>query len=258
MESTRTEDSGETAPPAAAPLSPAEIAARIDHTLLRPEATAADIARLCAEAREHAFCSVCVNPSHVRQAAGLLQGSGVRVCSVVGFPLGATTPEVKAMEARAAIRDGASEIDMVLNIGALRGRDEALVLRDLRAVVEACREGGARLKVIFENALLTDEEKLAACRLAMQAGADFVKTSTGFSTGGATVADVALMARAVASGGLGVKAAGGIRGYDDAVAMLAAGATRLGTSSGVRIVEEARARAAGRTAAPAAGGGDGY
>ncbi|MCL4836918.1 MAG: deoxyribose-phosphate aldolase [Thermoanaerobaculia bacterium] len=247
--------------PAPAPVPAAEVAARIDHTLLKPDATPADIERLCDEARRHAFYSVCVNPSYVRQAAALLRGSGVKVCAVVGFPLGAAAPEIKALEARKAIREGAAEIDMVINIGALKGKDEALVLRDIRAVVEACRDGRARSKVIFENALLTDEEKVAACQLSMRAGADFVKTSTGFASGGATREDVALMARTVAPKRLGVKAAGGIRSYDDAVAMLAAGATRLGTSAGVRIVEEARARAAGRApeaAAAPAGGGKGY
>jgi deoxyribose-phosphate aldolase len=181
----------------------------------------------------------------------------------VGFPLGAAAPEIKALEARKAIREGANEIDMVINIGALKGKDEALVLRDIRAVVEACKDGRALSKVIFENALLTDEEKMKACALSMKAGADYVKTSTGFASGGATPDDVALMAKQVAPKRLGVKAAGGIRTYDDAIRMVQAGATRIGASASVKIVEEARARAAG-SAAPAAPqaapstGGKGY
>ena len=239
---------GTTAPPTV----PAEkLAGMIDHTLLKPEATQADIEALCAEARQHGFWSVCVNPTYVKQAKTLLRGSAVKVCAVVGFPLGAAAPEIKALEARKAIREGASEIDMVINIGALKGKDDALVLRDIRAVVEACRDGRALSKVIFENALLTDEEKVKACQLSMKAGADFVKTSTGFASSGATAEDVALMAREVAPKKLGVKAAGGIRTYDDAVKMIAAGATRLGASAGVKILDEARRRAAGGAPSPA-------
>jgi deoxyribose-phosphate aldolase len=226
-------------------MGPQEVALLVDHTLLRPEATAAAIERLCAEAREHRFFSVCVNPAYVKQAAALLRGSPVRVCCVVGFPLGAQAPEIKALEARKAIREGAREIDMVINIGALKGRDEALVLRDLRAVVEACQDGRALSKVILETALLTDEEKVRGCELAMKAGANFVKTSTGFSSGGATVEDITLMARTVAPRKLGVKASGGVRTLADVERMVRAGATRIGTSNGVKILEEARA-AAGR------------
>lgn len=249
---------------AAPPPVPAEkLAGMIDHTMLKPEATQADIETLCAEARQHGFWSVCVNPSYVKQAKALLRGSAVKVCAVVGFPLGAAAPEIKALEARKAIREGAAEIDMVINIGALKGKDDALVLRDIRAVVEACKDGRALSKVIFENALLTDEEKVKACQLSMKAGADFVKTSTGFASSGATAEDVALMARQVAPKKLGVKAAGGIRTYDDAVRMIAAGATRLGASAGVKILDEARRRAAGQppspaTAKPAPAGKGGY
>lgn len=231
--------------PAAPPPSPDEVAQLVDHTLLRPEATAADIRQLCAEAREHGFFSVCVNPAWVRETAALLRGSRVRLCCVVGFPLGAQAGEIKALEARKAIREGAREVDMVVNIGALKGGDDAQVLRDIRAVVEACRDGGALCKVILETALLTDDEKVRACQMAMKAGAHFVKTSTGFSSGGATTDDVALMARTVAPKKLGVKASGGVRTLADLQRMVAAGATRIGTSSSVKILEEARA-AAGR------------
>jgi deoxyribose-phosphate aldolase len=248
------------APAEPAPVAADTLAGMIDHTLLKPEATQADIEKLCAEAKTHRFCSVCVNPTYVKQAKALLRGTPVRVCAVVGFPLGAAAPEIKALEARKAIREGANEIDMVINIGALKGKDDALVLRDIRAVVEACRDGRALSKVIFENALLTDDEKIKACALSLKAGADFVKTSTGFASGGATPEDVALMARHVAARRLGVKAAGGIRTYDDAVRMIRAGATRIGASASVRIVEEARARAAGRPVDPPAptAGGKGY
>ncbi len=222
-------------------ITPEQVAQLIDHTLLRPEATAADIQRLCSEARQHSFFSVCVNPAWVREAANLLRGSPVRVCCVVGFPLGAQAPEIKALEARKAIREGAREIDTVVNIGALKGGDDALVLRDVRAVVEACRDGRALCKVILETALLSDEEKVRACEVSMRAGAHFVKTSTGFSSGGATVEDVALMARAVAPKRLGVKASGGVRTLADLQRMVQAGATRIGTSNGVKIMAEARA-----------------
>ncbi|KAA0255366.1 deoxyribose-phosphate aldolase [Acidobacteria bacterium ACD] len=230
------------APEAPAPrLTPEQVAKLIDHTLLKPEATAADIERLCDEARKGGFTSVCVNPAWVSKAKGLLRGTSVKVCAVVGFPLGAQPPEIKTLEARRAIREGAGEIDMVVNIGALKGKDDALVLKDVRSVVEACRDGRALCKVILETALLTDEEKVRACQVAMKAGADFVKTSTGFSSGGATEADVALMARTVAPRRLGVKASGGIRTLADLQKMVAAGATRIGASASVKILEEARA-----------------
>lgn len=220
-----------------------QVAQLIDHTLLKPEATRADIERLCDEARRERFFSVCVNPAHVTLAKALLRGSPVKLCCVVGFPLGAQPPETKALEARRAIREGADEIDMVVNIGALKGRDDALVLKDIRRVVEACKDGRARSKVILETALLTDEEKVRGCELSMKAGADFVKTSTGFSSGGATPEDVALMSRTVAPRKLGVKASGGIRTYADVLRMVEAGATRVGCSASVKIMEEARAMA---------------
>ena len=216
------------------------IARFIDHTLLKPEATAQQIVQLCAEAREYHFASVCVNPWYVRLAADLLSDADdVEVCTVVGFPLGATTPQVKAYEAIQTIADGATEVDMVINIGALKSRRFDAVARDIHAVVETAHAAGAIVKVIIEAALLTDEEKIAACLLAKQADADFVKTSTGFGPGGATVEDVALM-RAVVGPEMGVKAAGGIRSYEQAQAMLAAGANRIGASAGVKIVAEAR------------------
>ncbi|MGE0041992.1 MAG: deoxyribose-phosphate aldolase [Vicinamibacterales bacterium] len=225
------------------------MAGLIDHTLLKPDATATDIERLCAEAAEHRFATVCVNPTWVALAARLLAGSGVGVCSVVGFPLGATTPDVKQYETRRAIFDGATEIDMVINVGALKSGDVTLVTDDIRAVVGACREGGAVSKVIIEAALLTDEEKVTASVLSKAAGADFVKTSTGFGPGGATVADVALMRRVVGEE-MGVKAAGGVRDLAQVQAMVEAGASRVGASAGVRIVRESR----GETAQPAAAG----
>jgi deoxyribose-phosphate aldolase len=240
------QEQGGVAPAAAAPMSLAQVAALIDHTLLKPEATQADIQKLCDEARRHSFFSVCVNPSYVRQAASLLRGTPVKVCCVVGFPLGAQPPETKALEARRAIREGAREIDMVINIGALKGREDAVVLKDIRAVVEACRDGRAISKVILETALLNEEEKVRGCELSMKAGAEYVKTSTGFGPGGATAADVALMSRTVAAKKLGVKAAGGIRSYADLVKMVAAGATRVGSSSSVKILEEALASGASR------------
>jgi deoxyribose-phosphate aldolase len=227
-------------------IPPEQLSRLIDHTMLKPEATAGDIQQLCREAREFGFFSVCVNPSYVAYAKALLRGSPVAVCAVVGFPLGAQPPEIKVLEARRAIREGAQEIDMVINIGALKSRDDALVRKDIRGVVEACKEGRAGCKVILETALLSDEEKVRGCELAMKAGADFVKTSTGFSKAGATVEDVALMSRTVAPRKLGVKAAGGIRTYADVVRMIQAGATRVGCSSSVKIMEEARALAARR------------
>jgi len=220
-------------------LSPAEIAQLIDHSGLRPNATRADIEQLCREARQYKFYSVCLNPTWVSLARELFVGSNVKICCVVGFPFGAQPPETKAMEARAAIRQGAKEIDMVINIGALKGGDDDLVLRDIRAVVEACHDGSAKCKVIFENSFLTNEEKARACELSVKARADFVKTSTGFSSGGATVEDVSLMSRIVRDKGLGVKAAGNVRSLADLLKMVAAGATRVGTSSSVRIMKEA-------------------
>ena len=220
---------------------PGDLARYIDHTLLKPAATEEQIRKLCAEALEFNFRSVCINPTWVSLAASLLRGSDVITCTIVGFPLGATEPAIKAMEARRAIRNGAREIDMVLNIGALKSGDDALVLRDIRAVVEDCVDGGAVCKVILETALLTDDEKRRASELARQARAHFVKTSTGFSTGGATVSDVALMAEVVRGAGMEVKASGGISSYDDAKAMIEAGATRLGASASIGIVREAKA-----------------
>jgi deoxyribose-phosphate aldolase len=225
------------------------LAQLIDHTVLKPDATRANIEQLCREARQYQFCSVCVNPTWVALARQLVEGSGVKVCCVVGFPLGAQVPETKALEAQVAIRNGAQEIDMVLNVGALKSGDEALVLQDIRAVVEACRAGGAKCKVILETCLLNTEEKVRACELAMEAGADFVKTSTGFSTGGATVEDIVLMSRTVRDKQLGVKASGGVRSLAEVRRMVAAGATRIGTSSGVKIMQEAAGQA------PAAAGG---
>jgi deoxyribose-phosphate aldolase len=216
-----------------------DIAGLIDHTLLKPEATTGQVTQVCHEALEYRFASVCVNPTYVELCTTLLQGSGIPVCTVVGFPLGATTTAVKVFEAGQAMDDGATELDMVINVGALKSQDYDLVERDIAAVAQACHARGAILKVIIEAALLEDKEKETACRLAMQAGADFVKTSTGFGPGGATEADVRLMRRVVGPSA-GVKAAGGIRSYADAKKMIAAGATRLGASAGVTIVEEAK------------------
>jgi len=212
------------------------IAALIDHTLLKPEATAADIRKICAEARQYGFASVCVNPYWIRLVAGELAGSTVKVCSVVGFPLGANATEIKVAETIAAIRDGAQEIDMVLNIGELRGGTSDAVRADIKAVVDAAHAGGAIVKVILETALLNDGQKVAASLLAKEAGADFVKTSTGFGPSGATAADVALMRRTVGST-MGVKASGGVRTLDDLKTMAAAGANRVGASASVKIVE---------------------
>jgi len=219
---------------------PEDIAKCIDHTLLKPEATDNDIKTLCAEADEFQFATVCISPSYVPLAARELAHSKVKVCTVVGFPSGAHHPEIKAMEARRAIRDGAKEIDMVINVGALKSNDDELVYRDIRAVVEACQDGSAISKVIIEAALLTDDEKVRACTLAKNARADFVKTSTGFGPHGATAEDVALMARTVANTGIGVKAAGGIRSLEDAQTMIKAGATRIGASAGIAIMKKAR------------------
>jgi deoxyribose-phosphate aldolase len=215
------------------------IARLIDHTLLRPEATRADILQLCHEAREYNFASVCVNAYWVGVAASQLAGSEVKVCTVVGFPLGATSTEAKVCETEAALRAGAQEIDMVQNIGALRGGEDRAVEEDIQAVVETAHRHGAIVKVILETALLEDDQKTSACKLAQMAGADFVKTSTGFSSSGATVHDIELMRRAVGPA-MGVKASGGIRTLDDLLKMLASGATRIGASASVKIVEAAR------------------
>lgn len=220
-----------------------EIAALIDHTLLKPEATDEDIAALCREAVDHRFAFVCVNPVRVRTAAAWLAGSPVGVCAVVGFPLGATPSEVKAFETRRVVADGASEVDMVIHVGALKSGALQQVEDDIAAVVEAGREGDASVKVIIEAALLGDGEKVTACELARRAGARFVKTSTGFGPGGATAADVALMRRIVGPE-MGVKAAGGIRDLATFRAMVAAGATRVGTSAGVSILREFEAEGA--------------
>lgn len=220
-------------------IGPDEIAQTIDHTILKPEASLGDVQKLCEEARQYNFYSVCVNPTYARQAKAALVGTDVKVCCVVGFPLGANPPENKAMEARRAIREGAKEIDMVINVGAMKSGDEAYVLKDIRAVAEACRDGSALLKVILETSLLTDREKVRVCELAMKAGADFVKTSTGFGSAGATAEDIALMAKTVAPRKLGVKASGGVRTYEDAAKMIRAGATRIGASSGINIVKRA-------------------
>jgi deoxyribose-phosphate aldolase len=214
---------------------PTDLARYIDHTLLRPDAVVADIDKLCAEAAEFRFAAVCVNPTWVRRAADDLRNSDVGVASVVGFPFGATPTEIKVFEARRAIRDGAREIDMVINIGALKSGLQAQVREDIARVADACHEAGALCKVIIETGLLTDEEKVIACRLAQLGKADFVKTSTGYAKGGATVFDVALMRETVGPK-MGVKASGGIRTAEDVQDMIAAGATRIGASAGVKIV----------------------
>ena len=240
------EEAGE-APGEPLPAAPVDVAAGlarfIDHTLLKPEASAAQITQLCAEACEYHFATVCVNSCRVPLAAELLRGSDVTVCTVVGFPLGASLPEVKACEARLAIEAGAGEIDMVLNIGALKDRDLGALLGDIRAVVATCHAQEVPCKVILETALLTDEEKIIACAVSREAGADFVKTSTGFNGGGATVADIALM-RGLVGPDMGVKASGGVRTLADAQAMVAAGATRIGASAGVAIVRGERGEGA--------------
>jgi len=214
------------------------LAHAIDHTLLKPDATQDEIAQLCFEARKYGFASVCINSAHVKLCADLLKGSGVPVCTTIGFPLGATPTDVKVFEAQQAIRDGASELDMVINVGALRSRDYELVRGDIAALARACHAGNAILKVIIEAAFLNDEEKVIACQLAKVAGADFVKTSTGFGPSGATPEDVALMRRVVGAS-MGVKAAGGIRTYADAQKMIAAGASRIGASASVKIIQGA-------------------
>ena len=219
---------------------PKDIAELIDHTLLNPDATENDIIKFCAEARDFGFASVCVNPTFVSLAQEELAGTNVRVCTVVGFPLGAHMSEVKSFEARQAIRQGAQEIDMVINIGALKSGHDELVFEDIRKVVEACEEGGTLSKVIIEAALLTDEEKIRACELSKRAQANYVKTSTGFASGGATESDVALMSSVVKSYGMGVKAAGGIKTLEDLKKMVSSGATRIGASAGVKIMKEAQ------------------
>lgn len=210
----------------------------IDHTILKPETTQEQVEKILAEAKEYDFASVCVNPTWVALAAESLKESDVKVCTVIGFPLGANTPAVKAFETKDAIANGADEIDMVINVGALKQGNYDLVLDDIKAVVEA--SGDKLVKVIIEACLLTDEEKVKACQLSQEAGADYVKTSTGFSTGGATVADVALMRKTVGPD-MGVKASGGARSYEDAIAFIEAGASRIGASSGVAIMNGAEA-----------------
>ncbi len=219
------------------------LARLIDHTLLKPEASAAEIETLCAEAREHGFASVCINSVYVPLAAALLRESEAVVCTVVGFPLGASAPEVKAYEAKLALHQGAREVDMVLHIGALKNRDLKALYRDIDAVVTVCHAEDALCKVILETSKLTDEEKVMACQVAKLANADFVKTSTGFGGGGATPEDVALMRRVVGAE-MGVKASGGVRSAEDARAVVAAGATRIGASAGVAIVQGAKGEGA--------------
>ncbi len=215
-----------------------DIAGLIDHTILKPEATAEDVRRVCAEARTHGFASVCVNPYWTPLVAKELAGSPVKVCVVIGFPLGASSTVIKAAETTAAIRDGAQEIDMVLNIGELRGGRYEAVRQDIHAVIEAAHRGAAIVKVIFETALLDDEQKRVACRIAQSEGAEFVKTSTDFGPSGATVHDIELMRSAVGPG-MGVKASGGIRTLEDLRRMVAAGANRIGASASVKIIKAA-------------------
>ncbi len=212
------------------------LAKMIDHTLLKPDATQQEIAQLCFEARKYGFASVCVNPTWVSLCAQLLQGSQVKVCTVIGFPLGATSSETKAFETETAIKQGATEIDMVINIGALKARDLETVAKDIRGVVNVAHAHGILVKVIIETALLTDEEKTIASLISKEAGADFVKTSTGFAGGGATIHDVELMRKTVGPQ-MGVKASGGVRTYEDATSMIKAGATRIGASAGVKIIQ---------------------
>jgi deoxyribose-phosphate aldolase len=232
----------------------ANLAGLIDHTLLKPDATPDQIAQLCFEARKHGFASVCINPTWVTLCAQLLQGSPVKVCTVIGFPLGASAAEVKVFETQNAIDHGATEIDMVVNIGALKARDLDQVAKDIRGVVSVSHARGAIVKVIIEAVLLTDEEKTIACLLSKEAGADFVKTSTGFASGGATVHDVALMRRVVGPE-MGIKAAGGVRTYEDAENMIKAGATRIGASAGVKIIQGPSSE---KAAAPAPAAGKTY
>lgn len=214
-----------------------ELAGLIDHTLLKPDATAEQVRAICAEGLLHHFASICVNPTWVPLVVELLAGSDVKACAVAGFSLGATLPAVKAFEAQQVVELGAKEVDMVMNVGKLKDGDFRLVYEDIAGVADACHEGGALLKVIIETGLLSEEEKVAACVITREAGADFVKTATGFNGGGATAPDIALM-RFVVGPQMGVKAAGGVRTLSDALAMVAAGATRIGTSGGVKIMEE--------------------
>ncbi|PLT30957.1 deoxyribose-phosphate aldolase [Peribacillus deserti] len=211
------------------------IAKLIDHTALKPQTTEKEIRILCEEAKEYGFASVCVNPAWVKLCAELLEGTEVKVCTVIGFPLGANTPETKAFETADAINNGAQEVDMVINIAALKDKNDELLLRDIKAVTEAAK-GKALTKVIIETSLLTDEEKVRACKIAVEAGTDFVKTSTGFSTGGATFEDIELMRKTVGPD-IGVKASGGVRDTEGAKKMIEAGATRIGASAGVSIVK---------------------
>jgi len=219
---------------------PSDIAKCIDHTLLKPDAAEEDVKRICAEAKEYNFAAVCISPSYVRLAADELEGTNVKVCTVVGFPSGAHRSEIKAMETRQAIRDGAKEIDMVINIGALKSGNDDLVYKDIRSVREACVDGGAICKVIIETAYLTDDEKVRAIQLSKKARAHYVKTSTGFGPYGATVEDVTLMNQIAGQVGMGIKAAGGIKSLDDMKEMVAAGATRIGASAGIKIIQEAK------------------
>jgi deoxyribose-phosphate aldolase len=249
------DNGGSTAAPAT--LSAVEAARMIDHTLLKPESTEAQVRQLCAEAKQYGFASVCVNPTWVGLCRDLLVDSPVKVASVAGFALGATLPEVKAFEAERAILAGAHEIDMVINVGRLKSGDNQTVFQDIAAVVSVAHRLGAVVKTILEMALLTEEEKVAACALAQAAGADFVKTSTGFNGGGATVADVALMRRVVGQA-MGVKAAGGIRTAADLRAMVAAGANRIGASAGVKIMQEMETQPAEGAPEAAPEAGDAY
>jgi len=219
---------------ASADFAPASLAAYIDHTLLKPESSIEEVRKICDEAKKHKFASVCVNPSYIRFVASQLEGSGVTPCCVIGFPFGTHTPEAKKFEAQEAIQNGAKELDMVINIGAVKSNDWQLVKRDIQAVVEAAK-GKAGVKVIIETALLTDEEKVKACAVSKIAGADFVKTCTGFAGGGATVEDIELMRKTVGPE-MGVKASGGVRTYETAVKMIKAGANRLGATAGIAII----------------------
>ncbi|KPV63194.1 MAG: Deoxyribose-phosphate aldolase [Candidatus Bathyarchaeota archaeon BA2] len=218
-----------------------QLAKMIDYTLLKPDATEDDIIKVCKEATKYNFASVCINPVYVSLATKLLKGTGVKVCTVVGFPLGANAPEIKAFEAKNAIEKGAQEIDMVMNIGALKSGNYELVKKDMTAVIEVAKERNVVTKVILECGFLTDEEKVTVCKLAKEAGADFVKTSTGFGPSGATIHDVKILKKVV-GGNIGVKAAGGIRSYKDALMMIKAGADRIGASAGVEIVKELKER----------------
>ena len=226
-------------PPLLTPPLGKEVAMWIDHTLLKPDATSHQIKNLCHDALKYHFAAVCVNPAYVLQAQKLLVNSGVAICTVIGFPLGATLPTVKAIEALSCLQAGATEIDMVLNIGALKSGNYGLVLNEIQSVVQIVHNQGGIVKVILETALLSRQEKIIACLVSKVAGADFVKTSTGFGPGGASIEDVGLMCRAIGPG-MRVKASGGIRNLTDALMMIQAGATRIGTSAGVTIVEEAR------------------